>query len=90
MSMENFYNQVNRFLKQVYNNLPQHDDVSLELNQTNIKVTFGEGNEFEIRAPGGICFTEKTVKDNMFETLHDEVDVTVKGVLKCLDSLSKS
>lgn len=29
MSMENFYNQVNRFLKQVYNNLPQHDDVSL-------------------------------------------------------------
>lgn len=33
MSMENFYNQVNRFLKQVYNNLPQHDDVSLELNQ---------------------------------------------------------
>jgi len=90
MSMENFYNQVNRFLKQVYNNLPQHDDVSLELNQTNIKVTFGDGNEFEIRAPGGICFTEKTVRDNMFETLHDEVDATVKGVKEYLYLMENS
>lgn len=81
---------IKRFLTEVYKNIPKHDDVKMVLEETAITIRFGENNIFEVRAPGGVCFTPDTVRDDKFEILHDEVNAAVKTVKEYLHLMEVS
>ena len=81
---------IKQFLIEVYKYLPKHDDVKVSLEDTAIKFRFGESNCFEVRAPGGICFTPDTKRDDMFEILHDEIDEAVQTVKEYLNLMEES
>lgn len=81
---------IKRFLAEVYKNIPKHDDVKMVLEDTAITIRFGENNIFEVRAPGGVCFTPDTVRDDKFEILHDEVNAAVKAVKEYLHLMEVS
>lgn len=47
---------VERFLYQVKENLPKHEDVITWIEDSALKVGYGDGESFEIRYPGGVCY----------------------------------
>ena len=81
---------VKQFLTEVYKNIPKHEDVKITLEDYVIKFRFGESNYFEVRAPGGLCFTPNTKKDEMFEILHNEVDSAVSTVKEYFNLMEES
>ena len=82
--------EVNRFLNQVYKNLPKHDDVQIALEDNVITVGFGENNGFEIRCPGGVCFTEGTDRNGQLEKLVDEAEAAIRSVREYLNLMDNS
>ena len=64
---------VERFLLQVKQNLPEHEGVTTWVENSALNVGYGKSESFEIRYPGGICYNAATEKTDEFYKLVEEV-----------------
>lgn len=80
---------VERFLYQVKQNLPQHEGVITWLEDSAVKVGYGDTGSFEIRYPGGVCYNAATEKTDEFYKLVEEAEKvfdTVKEYITLIDN----
>lgn len=71
---------VERFLIQVKQNLPEHEGVTTWVENSALNVGYGKSESFEIRYPGGICYNAATEKTDEFYKLVEEADKAFKTV----------
>lgn len=81
---------VDRFLYQVQQNLPKHEGVITWIEESAVKVGYGDTVSFEIRYPGGVCYNAATEKTEEFDRLVEEADKTFKTVKEYIDLMDKS
>lgn len=81
---------VERFLIQVRENLPKHENVTVWLDDSALKVGYGGSGSFEIRYPGGVCYNAATEKTEEFYKLVEEADKTFKTVKEYIDLMDNS
>ena len=81
---------VERFLIQVKQNLPEHDGVTTWVENSALNVGYGKSESFEIRYPGGICYNAATEKTDEFYKLVEEADKAFKTVKEYIDLMDKA
>ena len=81
---------VERFLIQVKQNLPEHDGVTTWVENSALNVGYGKLESFEIRYPGGICYNAATEKTDEFYKLVEEADKAFKTVKEYIDLMDKA
>ncbi len=81
---------VDRFLYQVQQNLPKHEGVTVWIDDSAVKVGYGDTGSFEIRYPGGVCYNAATEKTEEFDRLVEEADKTFKTVKEFIDLMEKA
>jgi len=80
---------VERFLHQVMKKLPEHDGVITWIEESAVKVGYGDTGVFEIRYPGGVCYNAATEKTDEFYKLVEEAEKTfdtVKEYITLMDN----
>ena len=60
---------VDRFLYQIKQNLPEHEGVTVWIDESAVRVGYGDSGSFEIRYPGGVCYNAATEKTEEFDSL---------------------
>lgn len=81
---------VERFLIQVKQNLPEHDGVTTWVENSALNVGYGKSESFEIRYPGGICYNAATEKTDEFYKLVEEADKAFKTVKEYIDLMDNA
>lgn len=81
---------VERFLIQVKQNLPEHEGVTTWVENSVLNVGYGKSESFEIRYPGGIFYNAATEKTDEFYKLVEEADKDFKTVKKYIDLMDKA
>ena len=81
---------VERFLIQVRQNLPEHEGVTTWVENSALNVGYGKTESFEIRYPGGICYNAATEKTDEFYKLVEEADKAFKTVKEYIDLMDNA
>ena len=81
---------VERFLIQVKQNLPEHEGVTTWVEDSALNVGYGKSESFEIRYPGGICYNAATEKTDEFYKLVEEADKAFKTVKEYIDLMDNA
>lgn len=81
---------VDRFLYQIKQNLPEHEGVTVWIDESAVRVGYGDSGSFEIRYPGGVCYNAATEKTEEFYKLVQEADKAFKTVEEYLDLMDKA
>lgn len=81
---------VDRFLYQIKQNLPEHEGVTVWIDESAVRVGYGDSGSFEIRYPGGVCYNAATEKTEEFYKLVQEADKAFKTVKEYLDLMDKA
>ena len=81
---------VDRFLYQVQQNLPRHEGVTVWIDDSAVKVGYGDTGSFEIRYPGGVCYNAATERTEEFDKLVEEAERTFKNVKEFIDLMEKA
>lgn len=81
---------VARFLYQIKQNLPEHEGITVWIDESAVMVGYGDSGSFEIRYPGGVCYNAATEKTEEFYKLVQEADKAFKTVQEYLDLMDKA
>lgn len=80
---------IDRFLYQAQQNRPKHEGIITWIEDSALKMGYGDTRGFELRYPGGVCYNVATERTDKFNKLV-EADKAFKTVKEYIDIMDKA